>query len=68
MLQRINYRSFMYAHTRNMLLSSVRIVFQATLSGMKVLTTVLAHDEIEDCRKCCGGQGFLKAGMSPPWH
>ena len=28
----------------------------ATLSGMKATSTVLAHDSIEECRKCCGGQ------------
>eukprot|EP00041_Stephanoeca_diplocostata_P030742 m.938171 g.938171 ORF g.938171 m.938171 type:complete len:669 (-) comp23816_c0_seq4:379-2385(-) len=33
----------------------------ATLSGMKATSTVWAHDAIEECRKCCGGQGFLKS-------
>jgi acyl-CoA oxidase len=32
----------------------------ATLSGMKAAATVWAHEGIEECRKCCGGQGFLK--------
>lgn len=31
----------------------------ATLSGLKAHSTVKAHMSIEDCRKCCGGQGFL---------
>ncbi len=31
----------------------------ATLSGLKAVSTVRAHEAIEDCRKCCGGQGFL---------
>ena len=31
----------------------------ATLSGLKATATVQAHDCIEECRKCCGGQGFL---------
>ena len=36
----------------------------ATLSGMKAAATVWAHEGIEDCRKCCGGQGFLKVRRS----
>ena len=31
----------------------------ATLSGLKAVSTVTAHHAIEECRKCCGGQGFL---------
>ena len=31
----------------------------ATLSGLKATATVRAHECIEECRKCCGGQGFL---------
>lgn len=31
----------------------------ATLSGLKATATVQSHDCIEECRKCCGGQGFL---------
>lgn len=31
----------------------------ATLSGMKAASTVRAHSAIEECRKACGGQGFL---------
>jgi acyl-CoA oxidase len=31
----------------------------ATLSGLKATSTVKAHESIEECRKCCGGQGFL---------
>lgn len=33
----------------------------ATLSGLKVVSTVRAHDAIEECRKCCGGQGFTSS-------
>ncbi len=33
----------------------------ATLAGMKVWSTVWAHNLIEECRKACGGQGFLKS-------
>ena len=33
----------------------------ATLSGMKASSTVWAHASIEECRRCCGGQGFLKS-------
>lgn len=31
----------------------------ATCAGLKVTSTVWAHKEIEECRKACGGQGFL---------
>eukprot|EP00756_Hemistasia_phaeocysticola_P023045 Hpha_TRINITY_DN15868_c2_g3::TRINITY_DN15868_c2_g3_i2::g.192178::m.192178/K00232/E1.3.3.6, ACOX1, ACOX3; acyl-CoA oxidase len=31
----------------------------ATLSGLKAWSTVWGHLVIEDCRKACGGQGFL---------
>jgi acyl-CoA oxidase len=34
-------------------------VLHATLSGMKAVATTWAHESIEECRKCCGGQGFL---------
>eukprot|EP00026_Physarum_polycephalum_P003922 Phypoly_transcript_03939.p1 GENE.Phypoly_transcript_03939~~Phypoly_transcript_03939.p1 ORF type:complete len:698 (+),score=115.87 Phypoly_transcript_03939:174-2267(+) len=34
----------------------------ATSSGLKALCTVLAWTGIEDCRKCCGGNGYLLAG------
>ena len=30
-----------------------------TSAGLKGLSTILAADGIEDCRKCCGGHGFL---------
>eukprot|EP01083_Nonionella_stella_P291375 991488_1 len=33
----------------------------ATLNGLKALSTVMAHEGIEDCRKCCGGNGYLLA-------
>ena len=37
----------------------------ATLSGLKAFSTVSAHVGIEECRKCCGGQGFLtSSGVS----
>jgi len=31
----------------------------ATSAGLKALTTYLAWQGIEDCRKCCGGNGYL---------
>eukprot|EP00929_Paragymnodinium_shiwhaense_P121053 TRINITY_DN93170_c0_g1_i1.p1 TRINITY_DN93170_c0_g1~~TRINITY_DN93170_c0_g1_i1.p1 ORF type:complete len:697 (-),score=185.83 TRINITY_DN93170_c0_g1_i1:363-2453(-) len=33
----------------------------ATLSGLKVWSTLYAHTQIEDCRKACGGQGYLRS-------
>ena len=33
----------------------------ATLSGMKAMGTVWAHESIEECRKCCGGQVIAAA-------
>jgi len=33
----------------------------ATLSGLKVWSTMWAHTLIEDCRKACGGQGYLRS-------
>lgn len=33
----------------------------ATLSGLKVWSTMWAHTMIEDCRKACGGQGYLRS-------
>jgi len=33
----------------------------ATLSGLKVWSTLYAHESIEDCRKACGGQGYLRS-------
>jgi len=32
----------------------------ATISGLKVFSTVVGHENIEECRKACGGQGFLR--------
>ena len=32
----------------------------AYTSGLKSLVTILAADWIEDLRKCCGGNGYLK--------
>jgi flavocytochrome c len=31
----------------------------ATSAGLKSLTTKIATDGVEDCRKCCGGNGYL---------
>lgn len=31
----------------------------ATLAGLKAWSTVWAHNNIEECRKACGGQGFM---------
>jgi len=31
----------------------------ATSAGLKSLTTIIATDGVEDCRKCCGGNGYL---------
>ena len=33
----------------------------ATLSGLKAFATTRAHDAIEECRRACGGQGFLRS-------
>jgi len=33
----------------------------ATCSGLKVWATVRGHGQIEECRKACGGQGFLRS-------
>lgn len=33
----------------------------ATLCGLKVWSTLWAHTGIEDCRKACGGQGYLRS-------
>jgi len=33
----------------------------ATLAGMKAVCSSLAHQSIEDCRKACGGQGYLRS-------
>lgn len=32
-----------------------------TLAGLKVASTVAAHNHLEECRRDCGGQGFLIA-------
>lgn len=37
----------------------------ATSAGLKSLTTIVATNGIEDCRKCCGGNGYLlSSGLS----
>jgi len=36
-------------------------MLHATLCGFKVFATVIAHANIEECRKACGGQGFLSS-------
>ena len=47
----------------------------ATLSGMKAMGTVWAHESIEECRKCCGGQVIAasqtarhRSTAAPPRH
>jgi len=38
----------------------------ATAAGLKGLCTYMAWEGIEDCRKCCGGNGYLMAsGIAP---
>jgi len=38
----------------------------ATSAGLKALCTYIAWSGIEDCRKCCGGNGYLMAaGIAP---
>jgi acyl-CoA oxidase len=38
----------------------------ATSGGLKALCTFLAWSGIEDCRKCCGGNGYLmSSGVAP---
>jgi len=36
-------------------------MLHATLCGFKVFATINSHANIEECRKACGGQGFLKS-------
>lgn len=36
-------------------------MLHATLCGFKVFSTITAHANIEECRKACGGQGFLRS-------
>jgi acyl-CoA oxidase len=37
----------------------------ATLSGLKAWSTIIAHGHMEDLRKACGGQGFLRSSGLP---
>jgi acyl-CoA oxidase len=37
----------------------------ATLSGLKSWSTIIAHGHMEDLRKACGGQGFLRSSGMP---
>lgn len=37
----------------------------ATLSGLKAWSTIIAHGHMEDLRKACGGQGFLRSSGMP---
>ena len=37
----------------------------ASFSGLKSLTSMIAADGMEECRRACGGAGFLKASGIP---
>ena len=37
----------------------------ASLSALKSVTTTIASDGVEDCRKACGGHGFLQSSGLP---
>jgi acyl-CoA oxidase len=37
----------------------------ASLSGLKAWCTIIAHGHMEDLRKACGGQGFLRSSGLP---
>eukprot|EP00164_Ancoracysta_twista_P001374 GFYU01001790.1.p1 GENE.GFYU01001790.1~~GFYU01001790.1.p1 ORF type:complete len:712 (-),score=194.63 GFYU01001790.1:179-2251(-) len=37
----------------------------ASLSGLKAWSTIIAHGHMEDLRKACGGQGFLRSSGMP---
>ncbi|GAB5036544.1 acyl-oxidase [Nannochloropsis oceanica] len=37
----------------------------ASLAGLKSLCTTIAAEGIEDCRKCCGGHGYLACSGLP---
>ena len=37
----------------------------ASSAGLKALSTLLTSEGLEDCRKCCGGNGYLlSSGVS----
>eukprot|EP00002_Diphylleia_rotans_P008298 TRINITY_DN1804_c0_g1_i2.p1 TRINITY_DN1804_c0_g1~~TRINITY_DN1804_c0_g1_i2.p1 ORF type:complete len:574 (-),score=110.92 TRINITY_DN1804_c0_g1_i2:625-2346(-) len=58
----------MYENLRNKMLNndfSDLPEVHATSSGLKSLTTTIAADGIEECRKACGGHGYLKASGLP---
>lgn len=37
----------------------------ATLSGLKAWATIISHEHMEDLRKACGGQGFMRSSALP---
>lgn len=37
----------------------------ASLAGLKSMSTTVAADGIEDCRRCCGGHGYLACSGLP---
>ena len=41
--------------------ASAMMHVHGVLCGLKAICTRLCTDGIEECRKCCGGQGYLLA-------
>lgn len=37
----------------------------ASLAGLKSMSTTIAAEGIEDCRRCCGGHGYLACSGLP---